>query len=275
MHNWDVARPQQALITSVIPTRDDLANLPNAVDSVLASHPHAIAMVVDDGSVDGTARWLAACTRTQARIDGVSLRESLGAGAARNLGVALVTTPFVSFLDSDDMHVPGFYEHAIDLLSRFPRAAAVRGAVELTNLPSGVSIAPDDPRVRAVGDSVVWNVVLRTAVARALGFPLTAFFKRTMYDDHAFSFGLRQFFDVVLTGRVACRHSVRAGGHTHGFLARSRAVADHFEFTELRAEEQDGSMNRELIDFWTVARARMGELAGLVRSQGTLIPGDA
>ncbi len=172
------------VLTCVIATRNDLANLSRAVESVLDSHPRTVAVVINDGSTDWTARWLSACVRTQTRIDGLNLRESIGVGAARNVGLGLVSTPVVSFLDSDDVHVPGFYEHAIGLLNRFPGAAAVRGAVELIDLPSDVIVIPHDPRVRAVGQSVVWNLVLRTSVARALGFPLTPFFRRTIRLRH-------------------------------------------------------------------------------------------
>ncbi len=267
--SWD------PLLACVIPTRNDLANLPRAVDSVLESHPRTSAVVVNDGSTDWTARWLAACVRTQTRIHGINLLESVGVGAARNLGLGLVSTPFVTFLDSDDVHVPGFYEHAIGLLNRFPGAAGVRGAIELSDVPRDVTLTPNDPRVRAVGQSVVWNLVLRTPVARALGFPLTPFFRRTMYDDHAFSFGLDQFFDVVVSRYVACQHTVRSGGHTHAFLKRSRVVGEGFELTELRDEEQDGTINRELTAFWRVARTRLGELSGLVRARGRTISDDA
>lgn len=260
-----------ALIACIIPTRNDLAHLPRAVNSVLASHPRAVAIVVNDASTDGTAAWLDAC-RTNPRVIGISLATNVGVGAARNLGLAVAATPFVTFLDSDDVHVPGFYGHALELLERVPPAAAVLGDFELVDLPNDITLAPQDPRLDAIRHSVVWTLVLRTAAVRAMGgFAVNEFFKVTMFDDYVFNESVRRWFDVVVTRRVACRHTVRAGGHTHSFLRRTRLVPGGWQFTHLRLEEADGSYLREFNAYFERVRASLRECQGLPREQGRLM----
>lgn len=84
-------------VTVVIPVRDDVAGLDRALRS-LASTPVAATIVVDDGSADPSAVAVVA-----ARHGAVCLAQVInaGPGAARNRGLAAVTTPVVAFVDAD------------------------------------------------------------------------------------------------------------------------------------------------------------------------------
>lgn len=86
-------------VTAVIPVRDRPAALARCLDALRI---HAV--VVDDGSRD-PAEVARVCARP-----GVSLLRcevSSGPGAARNRGLAAVTTPAVLFVDSDVVTSPG------------------------------------------------------------------------------------------------------------------------------------------------------------------------
>ena len=87
----------------VIPTRDRATLVRRAIDSVLAQTkaPRNI-IVVDDASKDDTLE------RLKAYGDAITIIEAAGEGvsAARNRGVEAGQSPWVAFLDSDDLWTP-------------------------------------------------------------------------------------------------------------------------------------------------------------------------
>ncbi len=86
-------------ISVVIPTFNRAAVLGRALSSVLGqSEPPAQVWVVDDGSTDGT-RELLEREFPSVRVLG---QENRGVSAARNLGLAHCSSPWIAFLDSDD-----------------------------------------------------------------------------------------------------------------------------------------------------------------------------
>ena len=93
----------QPRLSVVIPTRDCLEYLPAALASLRAQ---AIAdlqiIVVDDGSTDGTAAYLAAEAARDPALT-IITRGGGGVAAARNAGMAAATAPIIGFLDADDV----------------------------------------------------------------------------------------------------------------------------------------------------------------------------
>jgi glycosyltransferase involved in cell wall biosynthesis len=112
-----VAPPQ---VTAVIPTYNRASLVPRAVASALAqTSPPSAVIVVDDGSTDETRAVLEAFA---GRI--TYLRQpNGGASAARNAGVAVATTPWVAFLDSDDVWAPQFLERVSEAIDATAGAA--------------------------------------------------------------------------------------------------------------------------------------------------------
>ncbi len=87
--------PATGEVTVVVPAHDR----PDALARLLASiRPGTPVVVVDDGSRRPEAVSRVA-QRYRARL--VALPENLGPAGARNAGLAVVTTPFVAFIDSD------------------------------------------------------------------------------------------------------------------------------------------------------------------------------
>ncbi|AKQ41277.2 UDP-hexose transferase [Aurantiacibacter atlanticus] len=83
------------------------------------------AIVVDDGSSDDTRTVVG--QHPQVRL--VS-QKNAGVSAARNHGLSLVETPFVWFLDADDILLPSAIEHALAAFAQYPDAPFVYGSIE-------------------------------------------------------------------------------------------------------------------------------------------------
>jgi GT2 family glycosyltransferase len=104
-------------VTVVVPVRDRSSVLARC----LAGCTGLRVIVVDDGSADPAA-VAAAAARAAAQC--LRLPVSVGAGAARNAGLAAARTPYVAFVDSDCVPSPGWLA---PLLTHFadPAVAAV------------------------------------------------------------------------------------------------------------------------------------------------------
>ncbi|WP_224407356.1 glycosyltransferase [Afifella sp. IM 167] len=108
----------------VIPAHNAVRYLGEALDSVFdenTRHPYEV-IVVDDGSVDGTA----ALASTYPGV--VCLRqENTGPSAARNAGIAAAKAGIVLFLDADDKVLPGRFDLELDQMRAEPEVAVTFG----------------------------------------------------------------------------------------------------------------------------------------------------
>jgi glycosyltransferase involved in cell wall biosynthesis len=96
-------------VSVVIPVFDRAHCVPDAVASVLLQAQAGVAVeaiVVDDGSTDGSADAVRSAFPDDPRVV-VLQQANQGPSAARNLGTAHATAPLVTYLDSDDVLVPG------------------------------------------------------------------------------------------------------------------------------------------------------------------------
>ena len=91
----------------VVPTHNRLALLQRAIQSVeRQTFTDFELIVIDDGSSDGTANWLA--TLTDPRIRPIRHDHPRGASAARNAGLRAAQGGLIAFLYDDDEYRPQF-----------------------------------------------------------------------------------------------------------------------------------------------------------------------
>ena len=111
-------------IAVVTPTRNRREAVLRAVESVraqsLTDWEH---VVIDDGSTDGTLAALA--RHADERLTVLSLPGWRGANAARNAGIRQTRAPLVTFLDSDDLFLPGRLEGTVALFDGDPGLAVL------------------------------------------------------------------------------------------------------------------------------------------------------
>jgi hypothetical protein len=165
------------LVTVVVPTRNRLPLLREAVASVRAQDmPAWELLVVDDASSDGSAAWVESLA--DSRVRAIRLDTHLERSAARNRGLAEATAPMVLFLDDDDRLRPTALRLLSTALERASGAAAALGAKEVFDDAGHHKRIPHQRvrLVRPVWEDVMagWmfvsgQVLLRTDAVRAAG----------------------------------------------------------------------------------------------------------
>ncbi|VXB06354.1 Glycosyl transferase family 2 [Burkholderia sp. 8Y] len=116
----DSVQATSPLLTIVVAAYNVEGYIEEALESLL-SQPHIDRLkiiVVDDGSPDETHAAVQAMIERDggAHIQLIRQQNS-GVSAARNTGLASVSTPYVGFLDGDDIYLKGFTEAVIPRLA--------------------------------------------------------------------------------------------------------------------------------------------------------------
>lgn len=258
-------------VSCVIPTRDRADLVCRAIASVLAQEtPVAEIIVVDDGSVDGTSR------RVAARFPGVRILSlpGLGPGPARNAGAAAARGDLLMFLDSDDVWLPG---HVTALRRTIARGFAVAyGVTRNRDRLSGGEFAMPEKDAAPQGDCLAalarWCFLLPSAVALrqeafrdAGGFRDPepgedwSFFIR-LADRYAFGFcgeepvTLRDLHAGSLSARVCGERLDRLLASVAGALAEcAAAAAEQARFAEMAAWTRERAGNWSSIQQWYLA----------------------
>ncbi|MFC8142333.1 glycosyltransferase family 2 protein [Streptomyces paradoxus] len=197
----DTRRPPAGVAVVVI-GYDDVAHVTEAVRSALAQGPAVREVVaVDDCSTDGSAGLLTRLAVAEPRLKVIRRRaNSGGCGTPRNTGLDAVTSPYVMFLDSDDVLPPGAAAALLEA-AEGAHAEVAGGLCVRRELPSGREVPWQAPlyalhavvphparRPRLVHDTLCVNKLYRTGFLRAHGI--------------RFPEGRFPYEDVVFTARV-------------------------------------------------------------------------
>ena len=106
-------------LTIVVPAWNLGAPLVECLESLRQADESAKVIVVNNASdtpLPGTDR-----------VTELTLPRRVSVGAARNAGLAKVTTPYVMFMDGDDILLPGALRYLVETLERRTDAVAVSG----------------------------------------------------------------------------------------------------------------------------------------------------
>ena len=111
------------MVSVIIPCFNYARFLPDAIESLVAqTYPHWEAVIVDDGSTDGSAdvaRQLIA-QYPERRISLIEQHNTGHPSHARNRGIEATNGPYVLCLDADDTLEPTFLAECVSLLERSP-----------------------------------------------------------------------------------------------------------------------------------------------------------
>ncbi|MFB8386459.1 glycosyltransferase family 2 protein [Microbacterium sp. NPDC055910] len=224
-------------VTVIVPGFDVAPYAAEAIDSLRdQTRVDWTAVLVDDGSTDETGAIFDAAEAIDSRLHVVHHRERSGLGAARNTGLALVRTPFVGFLDADDVMMPDALDRLVGTLERTGSDLVAGAYVRLRPDGAGgyapgpvqpwVAAATDPARdgtslaahPEASGNIVAWSKITRADMWRDLRFPVDR-----AYEDQIVAqllYTRARAFDVIPD--VVVRWRERADGTS--ITQRTRAL---------------------------------------------------
>lgn len=126
-------------VSVVVPTFNRAAWIPGAIRSVAGQTLTALEIVVvDDGSTDGTSAVCSELERAEPRLH-VVRRPNGGPSAARNTGLSHVRTPWIAFLDDDDLWHPEALEKLLNRAIESGSSAVACHAVAFSGLGSDLT----------------------------------------------------------------------------------------------------------------------------------------
>lgn len=114
-----------AEVSIIIPTHNRATQLLQAVQSAREAAAKVKVIVVDDASTDETAQ----VCRTMKDVQYVRSAHNVRQAAARNLGLRDCNSPYVAFLDDDDLLLPGALDRLVEVLEAEPSVGFVYGQV--------------------------------------------------------------------------------------------------------------------------------------------------
>lgn len=141
-------------VSVVIPSYNSGRTIRQAVESALEQGVQVEVIIVDDGSQDDTESVLDAY-RDDSRVRIIRNECNMGVAASRNRGVKEAACPYVAFLDSDDVWLPGKLEKQLELMNRTQSVlcSTARELISETGERTG--------RVIQVPESVTYRQLLR------------------------------------------------------------------------------------------------------------------
>jgi glycosyltransferase involved in cell wall biosynthesis len=160
-----VSRP----LTVVIPARSRagaLRPLLDELDRQARSGPVLAVVVSDDASPEPLEQLLEVDTFPGLAVTVVRSPVNHGPGAARNRGLAAVETPWVAFLDADEVPAEGWLERAEALAADASSAPVVEGAID----DGGVTASAfTHAGTLAGGSHLAGNLLVRAELLRTAG----------------------------------------------------------------------------------------------------------
>jgi glycosyltransferase involved in cell wall biosynthesis len=158
------SRIQDNSVTVIIPTYSRVKSTVEAVHSALNQtlKPSRI-IVIDDGSPEANFSDL----RTQLAglpVELIKGEKSSHPGRARNIGLAMSTSQWIAFLDSDDLWKPDKLKIQIDYASSQKAQAICTNASILDGNNSGGILYPSLPRILTTKKLIKSNYIINSSV---------------------------------------------------------------------------------------------------------------
>lgn len=207
-------------VSVVMPAYNVAPYIAEAVGSVLGqSHRDVELVVVDDGSTDGTRAILEGLAASDDRVHVLDQANS-GPNAARNLAIGHTTGEFLTFLDGDDVLLPGAYERMVRSLgatgSDFAQASYVR-------IRDGGQEPPAPWIRRAHGKEMLGAAVTDRPTMMVNAVQWSKVYRRSFWDDCVREFALPGYYQDQLVSARAFGHARSVDSLTEPTVAwRSR-----------------------------------------------------
>ncbi len=159
-------------LSVIIPCYNAERYIAATLDSVLAQTLRpAEVLVIDDGSTDGSAAIIRQYAQQPDSPIQLIQQANAGESRARNVGIQRATSPFIAFLDADDIWMPDKTARQLALLQQHPDAVCVHCRIfnfrdEIDDLDrEETELSKDDPTLE---DLLTYHwVSISTMIVRA------------------------------------------------------------------------------------------------------------
>ena len=185
-------------VSVIIPTFNRAHTLPRALDSVLGQTLRTdTIIVIDDGSTDETTQIV-----SEHYPDLTYIRQkNRGVSTARNKGIMMTDSDWVTFLDSDDEWLPEKLERQMTALEQQPEMKICH--TDEIWIRNGVRVNPHKHHAKHGGR------IFLQALALCTISPSSVLLRRTLFDDVGyFDESLPACEDYEFFLRLACRYDV-------------------------------------------------------------------
>jgi glycosyltransferase involved in cell wall biosynthesis len=237
-------------VSVIIPTYNRAHTLPRAIDSVLSQTLAPLEIiVVDDGSVDDTARLM------HERYDQYDYHQQAnqGVSSARNRGIDKARGEWIALLDSDDRWLPNKLQTQFDALAGSPHYRLCH-----TNelwIRNGVRVNQMNKHAKSGGK------IFQRCLPLCVISPSSVVMHRTLFDDFGgFDTQLPACEDYDLWLRICAREEVlfidkplieKYGGHPDQLSRRHwgmdrfrvRSLLNLLENTKLKQDDRIAAIN--------------------------------
>jgi glycosyltransferase involved in cell wall biosynthesis len=220
------------LISIIIPAHNAIETLHSTLQSVADQTFRSWkAIVVDDGSTDATPELIRSWCTSEPRISALRQTQS-GVSTARNKGATAVSTPWLVFLDADDLISPNYLEVMLDAAATHPEVDLVCCGIQRSS-PDGRLGPPELPPQNNYFDHLAGSCCFT--------MPASCVLKRSTFTDAG-------GFDTSLNGTEDWDLWQRLARAKCNFLPVSRVLAVY----RMRANSLVRNFNRTFSDSVTI-----------------------
>lgn len=238
------------LISVVMPVYNSERFVEVAVNSILAQTYQNIEIIcVNDCSKDNSLAVLNSLAKKDERVVVVDSNVNVGAGEARNIGMAKANGEYITFVDADDTIDSDLYEKVVKKLEETNADQAVWGLIEKYYTDSGkptrtVPVIHEEAFV--TNDEEMTKVILSLENKLIFGYQWNSFYradiiknqkikfeKSILYEDFFFNLEFAKHMKTLAVLDCAGYNYFRRDNTsiTHGF------VKDYFDLSYRRIEE--------------------------------------
>ncbi len=150
------------LVSVVIPVYNGMPKIRLAISSLFRqTYSNWEAIIIDDGSSDGTATYLDELAIVDKRIKIHHFPHNLGRPYARQKALEMANGDFLAMLDADDFYAPTKLERQVGIMQKYPNVVLVScGMCSWGKLTAEL-------RIRGCGDNNIHQATHRTTVPHA------------------------------------------------------------------------------------------------------------
>lgn len=154
-------------MTIIIPVFNQVATLPDAIDSALNQTIKADVIVVNDGSFDGS---LEVAKKYEPKIKVVS-QTNKGLSSARNAGIMQDTDEWILFLDADDILLENCVKKIEEEIEKHPEADIIAPSFKEFGILQREVILMPDPKLEdfRTGNRIGYCAAIRKSALQEVG----------------------------------------------------------------------------------------------------------